>query len=77
MPTISIQVLTGFKNGVLTFTNTDVDSLMVTWDFGLMVSGPTFDGLLTERRSAEADARLASARDGTEALKRTVATQVL
>ena len=42
-----------------------------------MVSVPVFDGLLTERRSAEADAKLAAARSGTEALKRTVATQVL
>lgn len=77
MPTISTQVQAGFKNGVLTFTNTDVDNIMFTWDLGLMVNVPIFDGLLTERRSAEADARLASAREGTEALKRTVATQVL
>jgi outer membrane protein len=77
MPSISTQVQAGFKNGVLTFTNTDVDSLMFTWDFGLMVSVPIFDGLLTERRSAEAAARLDSAREGTEAIKRTVATQVL
>lgn len=77
MPTISTQVEAGFKNGILTFTNTDINSLLFNWDFGLMVSVPVFDGLLTERRSAEADAKLAAARSGTEALRRTVATQVL
>jgi outer membrane protein TolC len=77
MPTISTQVQAGFKNGVLTFTNTDVNSLMFTWDFGLMVSVPIFDGLLTERRSAEAGAKLAAARNGSDALRRTVTTQVL
>ena len=64
MPTISTEAQAGIKNGVLTFTNTDVDALLFNWDFGLMVSVPVFDGLLTERRSAEADARLAAARSG-------------
>jgi outer membrane protein TolC len=77
MPTISTQAEAGVKNGVLTFTNTDVDTLLFNWDFGLMVSVPVFDGLLTERRSAEAAARLAAARSGTEALRRSVETQVL
>ncbi len=77
MPTIAAHTEAGFKNGILTFTNTDVDNLLFNWDFGVVVSVPIFDGLLTERRSAEADAKLAAARSGTEALKRTVATQVL
>jgi outer membrane protein TolC len=77
MPTISTQFEAGFKNGILTFTNTDINSLLFNWDFGLMVSVPVFDGLLTERRSAEADAKLAAARSGTDALRRTVTTQVL
>jgi outer membrane protein len=77
MPVISTQVQAGYKNGVLTFDNTDVDKLMPTWDFGLMVSVPLFDGLLTERRSAEAAAKLAAARSGSDALRRNVATQVL
>jgi outer membrane protein TolC len=77
MPTISTQAQAGFKNGVLTFANTDVDKLMFNWDLGLVLSVPIFDGLLTERRSAEADARLAAAREGTKALERNVTTQVL
>ena len=51
MPTISTELEAGYKNGILTFANTDVDKLLFNWDFGLMVSFPIFDGLLTERRS--------------------------
>jgi outer membrane protein len=77
MPTISTHAEAGIKNGILTFTNADVNNMLFNWDFGLMVSVPVFDGLLTERRSAEADAKLAAARSGTDALRRTVTTQVL
>jgi outer membrane protein len=77
MPSISAQAQAGYKNGVLTFDNADVDKLMFNWNMGVMVSVPVFDGRLTERRSAEADAKLAAARSGTEALERSVATQVL
>jgi outer membrane protein len=77
MPTISAQAEAGYKNGVLTFDNLDVDKLLFNWDLGVMVSVPLFDGLLTERRSAEADAKLAAARSGSDALRRTVTTQVL
>jgi outer membrane protein len=77
MPTISTQAEAGFKNGFLTFDNTDVDNLLFTWNIGLMVTVPVFDSLLTERRSAEADAKLKAAQNGTDALRRTVTTQVL
>ena len=77
MPSISAQAQAGYKNGVLTFGNADVDKLMLNWDMGVTVNVPIFDGRLTERRSAEADAKLAAARSGTEALERSVAAQVL
>ena len=77
MPTISTQAEAGFKNGILTFDNTDVDKLLFDWDIGLMVSVPVFDGLLTERRSAEAEAKLKAAQNSTDNLRRTMTTQVL
>ena len=61
----------------ITFGNADVDKLMLNWNLGVMVSVPIFDGLLTERRGEEAGAKLAAARSGTEALKRSIAAQVL
>jgi outer membrane protein TolC len=77
MPTISTQLAAGYKNGILTFDNADVNKLLFNWNFGLMVDIPIFDGMLTERRSEEADAKLQAARNGADALKRTVTTQVL
>ncbi|MGO8692691.1 MAG: TolC family protein [Rectinemataceae bacterium] len=77
MPTISTELEAGYKNGILTFANSDVDKLLFNWNFGLMVNFPIFDGLLTERRTAEADARLSAALKSTDALRRTVTTQVL
>ena len=77
LPSISAQAQAGYKDGVLTFDNADINKLMLNWNLGVMVSVPIFDGLLTERRGEEAGAKLAAARSGTEALKRSIAAQVL
>ena len=77
MPTISAEVEAGYKNGLLTAADSNVNDLLFNWNAGVMLNVPIFDSMLTERRGAEAGAKLAAARKGTDALRQSVTTQVL
>jgi outer membrane protein len=76
-PKIAFSAQIGYRNGILTYDNSDVDKLLFDWKVGLMVDVPIFDGLLTARKSEEAEALLRSDREKTEALRERTKTAVL
>jgi outer membrane protein TolC len=76
-PTISAHAAMGYKNGILTSRNLDINALVFDWVAGIQVSVPIFQGFLIARQGEEADKKLLAARENTLAVKRNVTTQVL
>jgi outer membrane protein TolC len=76
-PTISAHAAMGYKNGILTSQNLNINALVFNWMAGIQVSVPLFQGFLIARQGEEADKKLLAARENTLAVKRNVTTQVL
>jgi outer membrane protein len=74
-PRISSSFRTGYKNGVLTYENSDVDRPMFNWSLGVTLSMPLFDGFLARNQRSEARAALAARRAGGEELSRAARTE--
>jgi HAE1 family hydrophobic/amphiphilic exporter-1 len=74
-PRIASSLRTGYKNGILTYDNSDVDKLMFNWSVGITLSMPIFDGLLARNRQSEARAALAAQTASGEELARTAETE--
>jgi outer membrane protein TolC len=77
LPTISAHASAGYKNGILTADNSDINALVFDWVAGIQVSVPIFQGFLGVRGMEEADRKVLAARENTQAVKRSIATQVL
>ena len=77
LPTISAHAAMGYKNGIATASNTDINALVFDWNAGVQVSVPLFSGFLATHALEEADKRVLAARENTAAVRRTITTQVL
>ena len=75
-PSITAGAGLGFKNGLFTVDNTDLNALEFNWNVGLTLNVPIFDGFMAANRTAEAEGSLAAAKDEVEDLRRTIAAQV-
>jgi outer membrane protein len=76
-PSITAGAGLGFKNGLFTTDNTDLNALELNWNAGLTLKVPIFDGFMTANRTAEAEGSLAAAKDHVEDLRRTIEAQVV
>ncbi len=77
LPTISAHAAMGFKNGIRTASNLDINALVFDWIAGVQVNVPLFQGFLAVHALEEADKKVLAARENTAAVKRTITTQVL
>jgi outer membrane protein len=77
LPTITAHGSVGYKNGILTSQNLDINALQFNWAAGVQVNVPIFDGFLIAKQGEEADKKLQAARENSLAVRRTVTTQVL
>jgi outer membrane protein len=77
LPTISAHAAMGFKNGIRTASNIDINALVFDWIAGVQVNVPLFQGFLAVHALEEADKKVLAARENTAAVKRSVTTQVL
>ena len=77
LPTVSAHAAVGYKNGILTASNLDINKLMFNWNAGVQLNIPIFSGFLAVHALEEADNRVLAARENTAAVKRTITTQVL
>ena len=76
-PSITAGAGLGFKNGLFTVDNTDLNALELNWNVGVALNVPIFDGFMTANRRAEAEGSLAAAKDEVEDLRRTIEAQVV
>jgi outer membrane protein TolC len=76
-PSLTAGAGLGFKNGLFTAENSDLNTLEFNWNLGIALNIPIFDGFLTANRTAEAEANLAAAKDEAENLRRTIEAQVV
>ena len=76
-PSITAGAGLGFKNGLFTVDNTDLNALELNWNVGVALNVPIFDGFMTANRRAEAEGSLAAAKDEVENLRRTIEAQVV
>jgi outer membrane protein TolC len=76
-PSITAGAGLGFKNGLFTVDNTDLNALEFNWNVGVALNVPIFDGFMTANRRAEAEGSLAAAKDEVEDLRRTIEAQVV
>lgn len=77
LPTISAHAAMGYKNGILTSSNSDINALVFDWNAGIQLSVPIFQGFLAVHALEEADKKVLATRENTAAVKRNVTTQVL
>jgi len=77
LPTISAHAAIGYKNGILTASNLDINALVFNWNAGVQVNVPLFSGFLAVHALEEADKKVLAARENTAAVSRTITTQVL
>jgi outer membrane protein len=75
-PTVMIKAAAGYKNGVLTYDNSDVDKLMFNWNIGVTLDMPIFDGFLVSHKREESLAALSAARNRDEEIRRNTMTQI-
>jgi len=76
-PSITAGAGLGFKNGLFTTDNTDLNALVLDWKVGLALKVPIFDGFMTANRIAEAEGSLAAAKGEAENIRRTIEAQVV
>ncbi len=76
-PPITACAGLGFKNGLFTVDNTDLNALEINWNVGVALNVPIFDGFMTANRCAEAEGSLAAAKDETENIRRTIEAQAV
>ncbi len=67
-PSITAGAGLGFKNGLFTVDNTDLNALEFNWSVGVALNVPIFDGFMAANRTAEAEGSLAAAKDEAEDL---------
>jgi len=75
-PTVTIKSAAGYKNGVLTYENGDIDKLIFNWNVGATLDMPIFDGSLSSHKKDEALAILSAARSRSEELRDEATTQM-
>ena len=76
-PSVSFLGEAGYRNGLLTATNQNVDAMTFTWGVGVLLTMPVFDGLRTDKAKDEADSKAEAAHQGSEELRRNITAQVL
>jgi outer membrane protein TolC len=76
-PTLSAHAAVGYKNGILTATNLNINSLQFNWIAGVQLTVPIFQGFLIARQGEEAEKKLLAAKENAAAVRRTITTQVL
>jgi outer membrane protein len=76
-PSITAGAGIGFKNGLFTVDITDINALQFSWNVGVVLNVPIFDGFLAANKTSEAAGNLAAAKNEAEDIKRTIASQVL
>jgi len=69
-PSLESRLRSGYRNGVLTFDNSDVDRLVFCWSAGLSLRFPLFDGFLARGKRAEALALVEADRASAEDARR-------
>lgn len=76
-PSISVQGEAGYKNGLLSATNQDVNALTFNWEIGVLLTMPIFDGFRAEKKKDESDAKIEAAHQGSDEQRQTITMQVL
>ena len=76
-PTLSAQAQIGYRNGIKTYDDGDIDKLMLNWSLGLALNVPLYDGRQTEHRAGEARAKAEASLEGLEERRRSVRAQTL
>lgn len=76
-PSLSAHGALGYKNGILTASNLNINALQFNWVVGLQLNVPIFQGFLIARMGEEAEKKIAAARENTLAVKQSAATQVM
>jgi outer membrane protein len=76
-PTLSAHAAMGYKNGILTASNLNINALQFNWVAGLQLNVPIFQGFLIARMGEEAEKKVAAAQENTRAVKLSAATQVM
>jgi len=76
-PSISVQGEAGYKNGLLSATNQDINTLTFNWEIGVRLTMHIFDGFRTEKENDEASAKIEAAHQGCDEQRQTITMQVL
>jgi outer membrane protein TolC len=76
-PTLSTQAQAGYRNGILTYDNADVDKLTFNWSLGLSLNVPIYDAGQAASKTGEALAKADAASAGRADRELTVKAQVL
>ena len=75
-PTVTLKASAGYKNGVLTYDNSDVDKLVFCWNVGVLLDVPIFDGFRAAHKRDEFMAILSATENREEELRRDTASRI-
>jgi len=76
-PSISMHGQVGYRNGLLTATDQNANTLTFNWGVGVLMTMPIFDGFRTDKEKEEAAAEAEVSHQASEEQRRAITIQVL